>query len=94
MLRIPPLKSKRGKRGVMKTVEVTPFNPPHSKGEIQGKREFWHFEIWICLEIGFGDRNSACPASDYILTLPMSFSTSFWSLQKSSRLWPVMIPLR
>jgi len=35
----PPLKI-RGAGGVMKTVEVTPFNPPYSKGEISGKSPY------------------------------------------------------
>jgi len=58
---ITPLKI-RGVRGVMKIMEITPFNPPYFKGEIQeenpylkgevqGKRQVWHLSIRISIVI-------------------------------------------
>ena len=45
-LKIAPLKI-RGAKGVMEIIEVTPFHPPYFKGEVWGKRQFWHLTIWI-----------------------------------------------
>jgi len=31
----------------MEVMKITPFNPPYSKGEVEGKRRLRHLGIWI-----------------------------------------------
>ena len=76
MLRIPPLKSKRG------------------KGSYEGESP--NFKMELVEKLNYYNRSEAwsCYVLDYALILPMSFSTSWRSLQKASTLSPLMIPLR
>ena len=73
MLRISPLKNKRG------------------KGSYEGERP--NFKMELVEKLNYYNRSevTSCYPVEVITTLPMSFPTSFWSLQKSNTVLAVIV---
>ena len=64
------------------------------KGSYEGESP--NFKMELVEKLNYYNRSEArsCYVLDYALILPMSFSTSWRSLQKASTVSPLMVPLR